>query len=126
MIWGLFFNLFSSQGSLERASICAIVAGGLISVWTWQFRKKSRKTQDYLNGINPVRFSIQTDGISMTEKAGNSSFTPWREFSSFREGKNIFLLNRSGSGGYQIIPKSGQSAIDIDSLRSQLVAQIPG
>jgi hypothetical protein len=97
----------------------------LIAIWVWQSRRSSRKIKAYLDGINPVRFDIQTDGVSMTERVGTSSFTPWREFSSFREGNGIFLLNRVGSGGFQIVPKEGLPAHEIDRLRSQFVAQIP-
>jgi hypothetical protein len=125
MIWGLFFNLISSQGSLQKAGLCAVVSALLIALWAWQSRRSSRKIKVYLNGINPVRFNIQTDGVSMTERVGTSSFIPWREFSSFREGKGIFLLNRLGSGGFQIVPKEGLPAHEIDRLRSQFVAQIP-
>ena len=120
MVYGTFFNLIDSHGSLRKAGICAAVSALLIAICVWQYRKGTIKTRTYLEGINPLRFDTQTDGVSVTERAGSSLFIPWREFSSFREGKRVFLLNRAKAGGLRIVPKEGLSAHEIDQLRSRI------
>jgi hypothetical protein len=124
MIWGFFYNLFRAEANMQVTLLCFLIAAAMIALWVWRYRRGSKKRQAYLDGINPIRLSIESGGITTTAKGGSSSFTPWSEYSSFRDSPRVFLLVGAKSGNNQILPKGGLSATDAERLRSLLAAQI--
>ncbi len=121
---GFFYNLFRAEQNLEMALICFLIAAALSSYYVWLYRRNSRKRQESLDKLNPVRYSIESTGVVVTEKSGTTSTTPWSEYSSVREAPHIFLLVGAGSKKIQIIAKGELSATDVDRLRSLLGSQI--
>jgi hypothetical protein len=124
LIYAVLLNLFSSDPHPDKAGYAAIVLAAFVGVGWWRVRRDSLKEKGSLDKINPVRFNIETDGVRITMRSGSAIFSPWNEFASFREGKSLFLILGTQPKSYQIIPKNGLSAHDVDRLRSYLTAQI--
>lgn len=47
MIWGTFFNLISSHGSMQKAGLCAVVSAVLIAIRGWHGRCFNDRTRGY-------------------------------------------------------------------------------
>jgi YcxB-like protein len=66
--------------------------------------------------------SIDANGISTSSASGATSFVPWRDFSGWKEGKDVFTLTKAKS--FQVLSKRGLSETELGDLRSLLRTQI--
>jgi hypothetical protein len=126
LIWGFFYSLISSKGNLQTGLLCGSVAFLMILLLAWRYRRGVRTLQKYLNEANPVSLSLDNGGLSIAEKSGKSTFTPWSTISSFREGRYIFLLHLRESKDVRIIPKEGLSSPDTERVRLLLAGTLAG
>jgi hypothetical protein len=95
------------------------MASATALVYWWSYRRTSRKASEALAEINPLKFSLDGDGLHLTQKTGVTVFQPWSGFQGFREGKTIFLLQR-GAAGPEAVLKGGLDPDQVEALRAAL------
>jgi hypothetical protein len=66
--------------------------------------------------------SLDANGISASSSTGATSFVPWREYSGWKEGKDVFTLTTGKS--FRALTKRGLSETELEQLRSLLRTQI--
>lgn len=66
--------------------------------------------------------TIDANGTSASTSAGATSFMPWREYSGWKEGKDVFTLTTGES--FRTLTKRGLSETELEQLRSLFRTQI--
>ena len=73
----------------------------------------------------PGTLDLGGPGVTMTQANGASTFSPWSEFTTFREGQHAVVLARQGKAPAQVIPVEGMDAAMRGSMRSILLSNLP-
>ncbi len=73
----------------------------------------------------PATMDLGSSGMTTTPFNGVSSFQPWSEFVSFREGQHTIVLARQGKAPAQVIPVEGMDASMRGTIRSILLSNLP-
>ena len=71
------------------------------------------------------KFILADDGVKCNGPNGAMGFHPWRNFSRWREGKRVVLIDQSQGGGFVILPVADLSEIERESIRGILKAHLP-
>lgn len=99
-----------------------IVAVGFIP-WTWFYRAHQRANAlERMNGLRPDTITFTDTGLDCRGPAGAMALIPWQQFTSWREGKRVFLLKFAGAKRYAILPVSQVS--DREPIRQFLKSHI--
>jgi hypothetical protein len=99
-----------------------IVAIGFIP-WTWFYRgQQQAKELDRQNATRPDTMTFTDTGLNCDGPAEATALMPWRQFTSWREGKNVFLLKSGVGKSYAILPVSQVS--DREPIRQFLKSHI--
>jgi hypothetical protein len=90
--------------------------------WSWYrihraMEKGARQISDLKGSA-----SFDSDGIRSTNSTGATSFVPWVNVSSWKEGPDVFTLLVGKS--LQVFPKRGLGSAKVDEVRSLLKANV--
>jgi hypothetical protein len=89
--------LARTPSNLPYIVLMWIAAVGFI-IWTWIYRGQQRANQlERMNARRPDTMTFTDAGLSCDGPAGATALLPWRHFTSWHEGKRVFLL-KSGAG----------------------------
>ena len=100
--------------TVEGVMIVLIPLGFLAFTWA-RMQRTIEKSAEQLSDAG-ANASIGADGIHVSASSGATSFTPWSVYSSWREGSEVFTLNRP-QGGYTVLPKRELAEADLQQLR---------
>ena len=92
-------------------------------LWLYWFRtqKAIRDAASQLSDTNGSA-SVDGKGLSTSSSKGATSFSPWSEFSGWKEGKEVFTLNQGTT--FRVFPKRGLTEPEMEQLRSVFRTQI--
>jgi hypothetical protein len=91
---------YNWAGALGVAGIALLFLG---FSW-WRYNSRIGKITDRWNK-NCGNSSLDTDGIRTDAANGATTFVPWSAYSTWKEGKLVFLVK--GDNAEQVIPKEG-------------------
>ena len=94
----------------------------------WAVSSTKRQTAREFTTLNtnlPEWLSLADDGVKCDGPNGAMGFHPWRNFSCWREGKRVVMIDQSTGGGFVILPVADLSEIERESIRGILKAHLP-
>ena len=121
ILWILISTLLSGKpipwkgDGLLFAFLAAIVALSWVRI-----RRNKRRMQTALNHEFADAIQLETSGVKTESNNGANSFTPWSAFKGWRMGKQIALLNYAEGKRTLILPLSGLSAPEQQTLRGTI------
>jgi hypothetical protein len=113
---------FTSGKPVLPASLALLLLPILLIWLRWSRAQTAlRKALSTTNDVQGSA-SIDANGISTSSASGATSFVPWRDFSGWKEAKDVFTLTKAKS--FQVLTKRGLSEAELGELRSLLRTQI--
>jgi hypothetical protein len=91
------------------------------------WRRKKAFKSDYLRMsiLHPLQI-LKLDSTSIIRGQGKEAIqTPWNVYSKFAENNKVFILYQEGSHNFLPICKSHLTDLQVDELRSLLLARLP-
>jgi hypothetical protein len=119
LVAGIAINGLINHEKLHWGPLAGVFAFGAFFIWLPWFRWNSalEKAANAASAKSGT-VSLETDGVRSTFANGGSSFVPWFSFSTWKEGKNIFLLSGENTA---ILPIDAGTR---DSIRALLMSHI--
>ncbi len=105
----------------ESIVILLAIAAGLIALYVWRLSASMKKTANKINEAC-VRMNLDTQGMSTASSVGATTFTPWQQFSRWKEGKLVFTVGDKKA--FRTIPKSALNGFQVDEVRGLLQSQV--
>lgn len=103
--------------------LALLVAVGAYSYF--RYRKGSREAVATLDRSLPDTLQLASDGVRLHGPNGAEGFQPWMNYTGFREGQHVVLLQRKDKGLYNVLPVSEASPAERESLRGLLSSYLP-
>lgn len=119
LVLGVAINSLLNHENVRWGPMAGVFAFGAFFIWLSWFRWNARleKAAAALSAKSGT-VSLGSDGIRSTFANGGSSFVPWSSFSSWKEGRSIFVLNGESAA---ILPSDDGNR---DSIRSLIKANV--
>ncbi len=99
-----------------------LVIGGFSYV---RYRKGTREAVENLDASLPDALLLSAEGVRMDGPNGAQGFQPWANYTGWREGEHVVLLQRKEKGLYNVLPVSGLGAAEREGLRGMLAGYLP-
>jgi hypothetical protein len=116
--------LARTPSSLPYIVLLWIAAVGFV-VWTWIYRgQQQEKKLEQRNATRPDTMTFTDTGLNCDGPAGASAHIPWQQFTSWREGRRVFLLKLGQGKRFIILPVSQLSEQDRAPIRQFLQSRI--
>jgi hypothetical protein len=122
LIAGLDIARFTSGKPVLPASLALLLLPVLLIWLRWS--RTQAALRKAASGMSDMQGSATLDanGLSVSSASGATSFVPWRDFSGWKEGKDVFTLTKAKS--FRVLTKRGLSEAELGELRSLLRTQI--
>jgi HAMP domain-containing protein len=106
-----------------RAASLGLLLIPIFFLWFSRNRAQSRlRTAAAQLSDTQSSVSIDEKGITAASPTGAIGFVPWRDYSGWKEGKDVFTLTTDKS--FRVLPKRGLNEGDLEQLRSMFRTQI--
>jgi len=91
----------------------------------WRRRKAFKSEYLRMSVFHPLQI-VNLDSSMITRGQGKEAVqTPWKFYTKFGENKKVFILYQEGSHHFLPIVKSHLTDLQVDELRSLLMARLP-
>jgi hypothetical protein len=125
VVAGYLTRAMSHTDQPSRALTGCLAAALFVTVLALFYRRAIAKRGKLLAGMGSANLSVNQEGIGTVDEKGVKIFSPWSTYSSFREGRAIFLLKMASLSKYWPIPKECLTQNEVALLRSLLASQLP-
>jgi hypothetical protein len=105
------------------ALIWAVLGGIVVFVWYKTWRKQGRELEK-INVALPDQINLATDGVKLAGPNGASSFMPWTNFDSYREGQRVIVINQGIGRQLVMLPLGQHSEVGRAAIRQMLQSHI--
>jgi hypothetical protein len=105
--------------AMGRATLLLLFGAALIGYSWYRYTSSVAKAFEAQNSARES-LSLESDGVHITAKGGATVFLPWSGYSSWKEGKSVFLVK--GDNGSLILPCDDISRKDIQTLLNEKVS----
>ncbi len=91
----------------------------------YRYRKGSREAVANLDASLPDALTLSPQGVRLEGPNGAQGFQPWVNYTGFREGEHVILLQRKEKGLYNVLPISNLGGGERENLWSMLGSYLP-
>ena len=91
----------------------------------FRYRKGTREAVETLDASLPDSLALSAEGVRMDGPNGAQGFQPWVNYTGWREGEHVVLLQRKEKGLYNVLPVSGLGGAEREGLRGLLAEYLP-
>ena len=116
------------QQSKNQTQLIAIRVAVLLIIGGFsyfRYRKGTREAVEALDASLPDALFLSAEGVRMDGPNGARGFQPWVNYTGWREGEHVVLLQRKEKGLYNVLPVSALGAAEREGLRGLLTGYLP-